>query len=95
MKRAIFFTMTLTALLFTACLGKRGSGNLITEEREVSDFDRVELASDGELMLTQGGSESLIIEAEDNVMSYITSEVRGGTLVLGLKTRWWNQLIPR
>lgn len=84
MKRSIFIIMSLIALLLTACGSERGSGNLITEEREVSDFDRVELAGVGELTLTQGESESLTIEAEEHVMPKITSEVRNGTLVIGL-----------
>ncbi len=94
MKRTIFFTMMFATLLLTACLGGRGSGDLITEEREVSDFDRVELAGEGELTITQGESESLTIEAEDNVIPNITSEVRNGTLVIGMNTRFWNHVVP-
>lgn len=95
MKSRIFFTITLIALLLAACGGggvERGSGNLITESREVSGFDRVELALEGELTLTQGGTESLTIEAEDNVMPKITSEVKNGTLVIGWDTDLSNRV---
>jgi hypothetical protein len=72
-------------LLLCACdlVGVRGSGKLITESRNVSDFDRVTLAGSGEVILTQGDGESLTVETDDNVMQYVTTEVRGGTLTLG------------
>jgi hypothetical protein len=79
-------------LLMTGCSGLsisntpletiRGSGNVVTESREVSSFSRVELAGIGNVILTQDDTESLTIEAEDNLLPYITTEVRGGCLIL-------------
>lgn len=60
-----------------------GSGNVITETRDVRNFDRVSFSGTSELLLTQGGEESLIISADDNLMDHIESEVRGGTLFIG------------
>src|SRR5512134_3419247 len=48
-----------------------GSGNVITQTREVGDFDKVSFSSFGELTIQQGESESLSIEAEDNVLAEI------------------------
>lgn len=62
-----------------------GSGSVRAEDRPVQGFDRVELATSGALTLTQSGSESLRIEADDNILPLLTSEVRGGTLVLGVR----------
>ena len=61
----------------------RGSGDLVTEDRSVSDFDRVSMSGSGDLVITQGDEESLTIETDDNIMPYITSEVKNGTLHLG------------
>jgi len=61
----------------------KGSGDVITEEREVSDFDRLSLAGAGDVIITQSGKETLTVEADDNLMPYIMSKVRSGTLVLG------------
>ncbi len=72
-------------LLITAC-GLRtiqGSGDVITESREVSGFDSVSLTGIGRVIITQGDDESLIIETDDNLMKYITSKVKSGTLELG------------
>lgn len=61
----------------------RGSGNVISEIRQVSDFHAIDLRGSGELFVTQGDTESLEIEAEDNLMKYLESEVVNGTLHLG------------
>lgn len=60
----------------------RGSGNVITETRQVSGFDQVEVHGGGNLYLVQGNSETLEIEAEDNIMPYLRSRVINGTLIL-------------
>ena len=59
-----------------------GSGNVVTEQRDVGDFDEVALAGIGQLTITQTGSESLTIEAEDNILPLLTSEVQGRRLTL-------------
>ena len=76
-------------LLLSACglVYVRGSGNLISEPRSVSDFDRVSLSGSGEVIITQSGEESLIVETDDNVMEYVTTSVRGGTLYLGFEAK--------
>jgi hypothetical protein len=61
----------------------RGSGDLVTEEREVSGFDRLSLVGAGDVMITQGEDEALTVEAEDNLIPYLMSEVQNGKLVLG------------
>ncbi len=72
-------------LLISACgLGTiKGSGDVITESREVSGFDSVSRTGIGRVIITQGDKESLTIEADDNLMEHITSEVKNGTLELG------------
>lgn len=64
----------------------RGSGNVITETRTVSGFTSVVLAGVGELNLTQGETEGLTIQAEDNLLPFITTEVNNGVLTIGLKS---------
>ena len=61
----------------------KGSGNVVTEERDVSGFDRVALSAFGEVIITQGDEESLTVETDDNLMQYIETQVRDGTLELG------------
>jgi hypothetical protein len=90
-RKSILFIVVLGSaiLLATACNINvtRGSGDLITETIEVSNFDSIALGGSGEVIITQGGSETLTIETDDNVMEHIEAEVRGGTLELGYKER--------
>jgi hypothetical protein len=62
-----------------------GSGQVTQEERQVSGFDRVSLEPLGILEITQGEEESLVIEAEDNLIPYLTSDVSGSTLNLAVQ----------
>jgi putative autotransporter adhesin-like protein len=85
--RITLLILTASALILMACsFGSvgilRGSGTLISETRNVSDFDRVEIHDGGNLYLVQGDSEALEIEAEDNIMPYLTSRVVNNTLIL-------------
>jgi hypothetical protein len=78
--------LTIVMLLVSACgmIPTLGSRNLISETRTVSGYQRVEVSGAGTLEIIQDGSESLSIETDDNMMQYVTSEVRGGTLHIGL-----------
>ena len=91
MNRRILFCLALVVLLLGACIcpGTRGSGKITTQSRDVSGFDQVSLGGSGELTVTQGDEESLTIEAEDNVMSIIKTEVKGDTLYISQSSSWW------
>jgi len=68
---------------------------MITEPRDVRDFKRVSLSGSGQLIITQGNEESLTIEAEDNIMPRIKTEVKGETLSLGYeRDSWWKRVRP-
>jgi hypothetical protein len=58
---------------------------ICTETREVTPFTRLSFAGVGDLTITQGEEVSLVIEADDEVLPEIRSEVRGGTLHIGYK----------
>ena len=73
------------AALFTP--GIRGSGNVVSEPREVSGFTEVKLNGSGQLTIDQTGTESLTITADDNLLPYLTSEISAGRLTLGTKDR--------
>jgi len=60
----------------------RGSGHVLAEDRAVSDLSGVELATIGRLYVEVGEREALRIEAEDNLLPYIETEVRDGTLTI-------------
>ena len=94
-RKTILLTVLIIPLFVSACFFSviRGSGKVITESRKVSDFDKVVLSGVGTLYITQGDEESLEIEAEDNLMPYIVSKVRGNTLTIGFEDDKWTQAI--
>jgi hypothetical protein len=66
---------------------EKGSGNIVKEERPVSGFSRVCIYGASELIVTQGDQESLFIEADDNLLPLIETEVSHGMLSIGPKDR--------
>jgi hypothetical protein len=68
------------------------TGNLTTESREVSNFDRVFLRDYGELVITQGEEESLTIEAHPDILHEIQTEVRDSQLVIKIGRTWLDKL---
>ena len=63
----------------------RGTGDIASEGREVSDFSAVQLAGIGTVVVDFGEKEMLRIEAEENLLPYLESEVEGGTLTLSIR----------
>jgi len=91
MRRYLILTAVLSLISLSACSVMpirtvRGSGNVVTETREVDGFDRITISGIGTLFIEQGDTETLEIEAEDNIMPYLESEVRTSTLELGVQT---------
>jgi len=90
----IIFLVLITCLISTILAANvscnislvRGSGNVISEDRAVSGFSKVSVSGSGNLFLEQGDEESLTIEAEDNILPLIITEVSGNTLKIGFKT---------
>lgn len=62
-----------------------GSGATAEESRSVSGFNGISLVGIGDVHIRQGGTTSLHVRAEDNLLDYLETEVRGGTLVIQTK----------
>jgi hypothetical protein len=60
----------------------RGSGHVLSEDRLVAGFRDVIFEGVGSLTITLGPTEALTIEAEDNLLPLLYSQVRGTRLVL-------------
>ena len=57
--------------------------NVTSESRNVSGFEEVELQGVGNLSIQQTGSESLTVEAEEDVLRKIRTEVENNRLIIG------------
>ena len=74
--------IVLGSFLLSACglSVLNGSGKIVSENRPVKDFDQISFSGMGDMYLQQGDEESLRIEAEDNLLPYIKSDVVNGSL---------------
>lgn len=66
--------------------GVRGSGNVVSETRKVSGFDAIEVDYPARVLVSQGNAESLKIEAEDNLLPGLKTEVKNGKLRIYYKS---------
>lgn len=88
MKGAAFvaFPATIVFLLGTACTTTRGSGNVVTQEIDVSPFSKLEVSSIFTVRISTGASEALTVRVDDNVVDRLDVGVHGDTLRIGLRT---------
>lgn len=62
--------------------GVKGSGIAKTEKRSVASFDSLDVNYVGAIAVRSQGQESLTISGDDNIIQFITTEVKNGTLYI-------------
>ena len=60
--------------------GERGSGHVVSETRQVNGFRALEVSYPAQVIVRQSSQESLDIEAEDNLLPGLKTEVDNGVL---------------
>lgn len=80
-----FIVATMVLLLFSSCnFGESeisGSGNVISETRSVTgQFTKVKAGNGIDVVIEQADVVSVVVEADDNLVPHIKTEVRGNTL---------------
>ena len=79
--------IAITALLFSSCHfdynSVKGSGTITTENRTVTEkFTGIDVSSAIEVTLEQADKVEVIVEADDNLLNTIKTEVKNGKLVI-------------
>ena len=89
MKTIKLFGAMAAVLVFSSCnydinFGQvSGNGNVVTEERSVSEnFDEVKGSAGLDVYLTEGSENKVVVEADENLQSIIETDVRNGRLVI-------------
>jgi len=72
-----------------------GSGRIVQQVRPVGPFTSVELDDSSNVDVRLGTTRSLTVEADDNLLPLLTTEVRGNTLVLASHGSYRTQHTPR
>ncbi|MCF8239987.1 MAG: DUF2807 domain-containing protein [Melioribacteraceae bacterium] len=82
MKRNMFLIVILVFVSLTGCrgFGIKGNGDLKEETRSISEFTDLEVSGAFTVKVIVGESVSLKVRAEENLLKYIRTEVRGDRL---------------
>lgn len=67
---------------FSISFGEKGSGNIASEIRDVSDFTSLDVSGAFEVEVTAQQDLSVQVEADDNLLPLIRTEVKNGRLVI-------------
>src|SRR5690606_27225292 len=84
MKKTALLLLLATATLFTGCIDAiksiTGSGNVITQNRSLGNFTKIEAGNGVELIIEQSANTSVEVEADDNIQEHLKTTISGETL---------------
>lgn len=83
MKYLYFILMTVS--IISCRNGVRGSGNIIKVTKQLSDINSLSVSGAIKVDVKIGAIPSLVIEADDNIMSYVTTNVSDKNLSIKIK----------
>jgi len=89
MKRTTSLLIAIMALGFTSCVigswdnSVTGNGNVVEETRDISGFTGIHLSSGIDVLLSQGDEFNVVVEADENLLEYIETELKGDVLEVG------------
>lgn len=77
--------LILAAILYVGiwgCNSERvsGNGNVVTQSRDAGEFDAVRLMGSMDVIVKNGATHSVELNGEDNILSYVLTEVHDGRL---------------
>jgi hypothetical protein len=79
--------LLLLAIVASACTAVRGSGDVVTIEVPVDDFNRLAVSHSFDVNVSVGDEPSLTLRVDDNLESSLEVEVTNDTLRIGLQPR--------
>ena len=67
-------------------MGEKGNGNVVSETRNVSSFDKIS-ATSGIDVIFETGSQSVEVTTDENLLEYIVTEVKNSELIIKRKNK--------
>ena len=83
MKNILF--ILLATCLVTSCRYKTGSGNIITQNRNLGAFTTLSVGGDFDVEVTKGNNTKVIVEADDNIIDDIETSMDNGQLKISIR----------
>lgn len=65
----------------------------VTETREVAEFDRILVKGVGKIFVQQGGEQAVTVEADDQFIKRITTEVQDRKLIFDVGRDWLERIV--
>lgn len=78
MKQTLLLLFTL--IIIASCSHTTGSGNIISETRPAGNFDAITVGGGFEVEVKTGPVTAVVVEADDNIIKYIETQISGNTL---------------
>lgn len=90
--QSITLVIVMCTLQGNSCIGSRDSGPAEKEIRKVADFDGIDVSSGIDVFLTMGSHEFVEVDANEDLLEHLVTEVRDGTLKIYFdKSFIWNK----
>lgn len=85
---AVFFAAT---ILFSSCKKEviHGKGDIVTQERAVSNFSRIKIKGVTDVTIVQGSSFRVTVSDYENLVNEIETSLSGDELTIGYKREVW------
>ena len=86
------FVVALMSLVFASCSKDsiRGEGAIVSEDRSVAAFQKVEFSGEGSVTVLSGAVQTVKVEGYEHLVPVFESRVNGNTLVLKYKSEYHN-----
>ena len=89
MKKSLLFGTVVVLFLISciSCLDRKvkGNGDVTVEQREVSSFDKINIDGVFKVYLSQGDTEEVEVEIDENLQSYVNVYNKGSSLFLDIE----------
>lgn len=74
------------AMIFCSCHTITGNGNIVTQDRHLDRFDGVKCSGSVDIEITNDNTQSVKVEADDNILPYLITNVEDGLLDVHLRS---------
>lgn len=89
MKKYLILLVALFSVAISSCRKVVGRGPIISETRTVNDFSKINLSLDATVYYTQDSHYSVEVEAEENILEEVQTQVSGSTLTIKKRNSVW------
>ena len=86
MKTTLAIILLVLVALTTACSQvTTGSGDIVTQEMDLTGFDKLDISQGFNVEVSQGDEFSVLVRVNENLVEYLQVEVVGDSLKIGLE----------